>query len=78
MLDLSLLSGRQHCSSPSIYYSVMAMNSLNILIGLSGPSCSGKTTLARLLKSSFDVDIPGRSLNLKILPEDDFYKTDAE
>ncbi|OQO09215.1 hypothetical protein B0A48_06107 [Cryoendolithus antarcticus] len=41
-----------------------------LLIALSGPSSSGKTTLARLLR---DI-IP----NSFILHEDDFYKTDAE
>lgn len=43
-----------------------------IIIGLSGPSSSGKTTLARLLRQIFDC--PGSSLF--ILHEDDFYKTD--
>ncbi|KXS96518.1 hypothetical protein AC578_5827 [Pseudocercospora eumusae] len=41
-----------------------------IIIGISGVSSSGKTTLARLLR-----DIFPRSF---ILHEDDFYKTDAE
>ncbi|OQO08277.1 hypothetical protein B0A48_06147 [Cryoendolithus antarcticus] len=41
-----------------------------LLVALSGPSSSGKTTLARLLR---DI-IP----NSFILHEDDFYKTDAE
>ncbi|KAK6436990.1 ribosylnicotinamide kinase [Oleoguttula sp. CCFEE 5521] len=41
-----------------------------LLIALSGPSSSGKTTLARLLR-----DIIPHSF---ILHEDDFYKTDAE
>lgn len=40
------------------------------LLGISGPSSSGKTTLARLLR---DI-IP----NSYILHEDDFYKTDAD
>ena len=40
-----------------------------ILIGISGPSCSGKTTLSRVLKSI----IPGTI----VLHEDDFYKTDS-
>jgi len=42
----------------------------SFLLGISGPSSSGKTTLARLLR---DI-IP----NSYILHEDDFYKTDAE
>lgn len=41
-----------------------------LLLGLSGPSSSGKTTIARLLR-----DILPNSF---ILHEDDFYKTDAE
>lgn len=41
-----------------------------LLIGVSGPSSSGKTTLARLLR-----DIFPRAF---VLHEDDFYKTDAE
>ena len=47
-------------------------NSFNlkpILIGISGPSCSGKTTLSKVLKSI----IPGTI----VLHEDDFYKTDS-
>lgn len=39
-----------------------------ILVGISGPSSSGKTTLARLLRDIF--------ANVFILHEDDFYKTD--
>lgn len=41
-----------------------------LLVGLSGPSSSGKTTIARLLR-----DILPNSF---ILHEDDFFKTDAE
>ncbi|KAF2862569.1 P-loop containing nucleoside triphosphate hydrolase protein [Piedraia hortae CBS 480.64] len=41
-----------------------------LLVGISGPSCSGKTTLARLLR---DV-VPETT----VLHEDDFYKTDAD
>jgi nicotinamide/nicotinate riboside kinase len=41
-----------------------------LLLGLSGPSCSGKTTLARLLR---DILSP----HAFILHEDDFYVTDA-
>ena len=42
-----------------------------LLLALSGPSSSGKTTIARLLR-----DILPK--NVFILHEDDFYKTDAE
>jgi len=41
-----------------------------VLVGLSGPSSSGKTTIARLLR--------GILPNAFILHEDDFYKNDAE
>jgi nicotinamide/nicotinate riboside kinase len=42
-----------------------------LLLALSGPSCSGKTTLARLLRQTL-------SPHAFIIHEDDFYKTDAE
>jgi nicotinamide/nicotinate riboside kinase len=41
-----------------------------LLVGISGLSSSGKTTLARLLRDVFP--------NVFILHEDDFYKTDTE
>lgn len=41
-----------------------------IIIGLSGPSSSGKTTLARLLRTIFG------SLGAFIVHEDDFYYPD--
>ena len=41
-----------------------------LLLGISGPSSSGKTTLARLLRDIFPTAF--------VLHEDDFYKTDAE
>jgi len=41
-----------------------------LLVGISGVSSSGKTTLARLLRDIFP--------NVFILHEDDFYKTDTE
>ncbi|KAK5046020.1 hypothetical protein LTR84_008807 [Exophiala bonariae] len=55
-----------------------------ILLGLSGPSSSGKTTLARLLRSIFNLTVPSPSspgatnkISLFILHQDDFYLTDA-
>ena len=47
-----------------------------LIIGLSGPSSSGKTTLARLLRQVFNVrpDV----LRFFIIHEDDFYKTDKD
>lgn len=41
-----------------------------VIIGISGCSSSGKTTLARLLRDIFP--------NTMILHEDDFYKPEAE
>jgi nicotinamide/nicotinate riboside kinase len=49
-----------------------------LIIGLSGPSCSGKSTLARLLRSIFNIKLPGLTLSLFILHEDDFYKPDNQ
>lgn len=49
-------------------------SSKTLIIGLSGPSSSGKTTLARLLRQIFNQ----HTLKLFILHEDDFYKTDTE
>ena len=43
-----------------------------LLLGISGPSSSGKTTLSRLLRSIFPAN------SLFILHLDDFYLTDAE
>jgi nicotinamide/nicotinate riboside kinase len=65
--------------------------STTILLGLSGPSSSGKTTLARLLRTIFNISVsspvaPSSSttqhqqqwtLSLFILHQDDFYLTDA-
>jgi pantothenate kinase-related protein Tda10 len=52
------------------------------VIGLSGPSSSGKTTLARLLRTVFNVPASettnGRSSKLFIFHQDDAYKTDTE
>ncbi|KIV98139.1 hypothetical protein PV10_01819 [Exophiala mesophila] len=60
---------------------------LTILLGLSGPSSSGKTTLARLLRTIFqvnratatgpDASRPKPSLSLFIIHQDDFYLTDT-
>nr|POE96445.1 nicotinamide riboside kinase [Quercus suber] len=41
-----------------------------LILGISGPSSSGKTTLARLLRDIFP--------NVFLIHEDDFYKTDTE
>ena len=49
-----------------------------ILIGLSGPSSSGKTTLARLLRELFNLSTPSLKLTLTILHQDDSYKTDKD
>lgn len=43
-----------------------------LLVGISGPSSSGKTTLSRLLRDIFPAS------QLTILHLDDFYLTDAE
>ncbi|KEF53977.1 uncharacterized protein A1O9_09772 [Exophiala aquamarina CBS 119918] len=50
------------------------------IVGISGPSSSGKTTLARLLKCVCDVDVSGSKCSVKlfILYEDDFYKTNID
>lgn len=45
-----------------------------LLVGISGPSSSGKTTLSRLLRDIF----PSSPSNLTILHLDDFYVTDAD
>ncbi|KAI1937582.1 ribosylnicotinamide kinase [Ophidiomyces ophidiicola] len=51
-----------------------------LLVGLSGPSSSGKTTLARLLRSVFTLEVSdGSAITATrpfILHEDDFYKSD--
>lgn len=52
-------------------------NPTTLLIGLSGPSSSGKTTLARLLRQLFSLPSSTTSLSLFILHQDDFYHTDA-
>ncbi|EXJ64745.1 hypothetical protein A1O7_01083 [Cladophialophora yegresii CBS 114405] len=49
-----------------------------IIIGLSGPSSSGKTTLARLLREITNLESPGLSISLAILHQDDSYKTDKD
>jgi len=53
-----------------------------LVIGLSGPSSSGKTTLARLLRTVFNIPASettnGRSTKLFIFHQDDTYKTDTE
>lgn len=57
-----------------------------VIIGISGPSSSGKTTLARLLQRVFcgvrleangsDASQDGNKLNTFIIHEDDFYYPD--
>lgn len=46
-----------------------------LLVGISGPSSSGKTTISRLLR---DILIGSPDFHTFILHEDDFYKTDNE
>jgi len=45
------------------------------IIALSGPSSSGKTTLARLLQRIFS-NHPGQQISTFIIHEDDFYHPD--
>lgn len=45
-------------------------NQKAVIVGISGASSSGKTTLARLLRDVFP--------NTFVLHEDDFYKPEAE
>lgn len=48
-----------------------------VVIGISGPSSSGKTTLARLLQRIFNgAKTPDSHLNTFIIHEDDFYFPD--
>ncbi|KAK3080713.1 hypothetical protein LTS18_013849 [Coniosporium uncinatum] len=60
---------------PSLSADLMTPNSstepIPIVIGLSGPSSSGKTTLARLLRDAYKP-------NAYILHQDDFYYTDEQ
>lgn len=48
------------------------------IVALSGASSSGKSTLARLLRSTFNIALSDRTLKLFILHEDDFYKPDDQ
>ena len=54
------------------------VSSKTLIVGLSGPSSSGKTTLARLLRQIFNITTAKITLHLFILHEDDFYKTDKQ
>lgn len=65
---------------PSHPPSTLAKIHKTIVIGLSGPSSSGKTTLARHLRSIFDLtpSPPASAIKTSILHEDDFYKTDTQ
>lgn len=48
-----------------------------LIVGISGPSSSGKTTLARLLQSIFcGLAVDGGQLHSFIVHEDDFYVPD--
>jgi nicotinamide/nicotinate riboside kinase len=48
-----------------------------VVIGISGPSSSGKTTLARLLQRIFNgAKSASENLNTFIIHEDDFYFPD--
>ncbi|KAF2404939.1 P-loop containing nucleoside triphosphate hydrolase protein [Trichodelitschia bisporula] len=58
-------------SPPPASASYKEGTSTTLLLALSGPSCSGKTTIARLLKSMLGP-------HAVILHEDDFYKPDGE
>lgn len=50
-----------------------------LIVGISGPSSSGKTTLARLLQRVFcGVPLKNQSLNTFIIHEDDFYYPDDQ
>ena len=60
-----------HHHHPTVPPNLQSSTTRNIIIALSGPSCSGKTTLARLLRDAL-------APHAFILHEDDFYKTDAE
>ena len=76
------------CSSPRRHLNITmppTHTPLTILLTLSGPSCSGKTTLARHLRSIFSVTSDNDtargdrlSLSLSILHQDDYYLTDTE
>jgi pantothenate kinase-related protein Tda10 len=50
-----------------------------LIVGISGPSSSGKTTLARLLQRVFcGVSLQAETLNTFIIHEDDFYYPDDQ
>ena len=67
----SPLALRAHPNTQQFASTTNGMSDCNaILVGISGVSSSGKTTLARLLRDIFP--------NVFILHEDDFYKDDAE
>ncbi|KAJ9608663.1 ribosylnicotinamide kinase [Cladophialophora chaetospira] len=82
MERLAAITRRQHSESSSTGAEegrAPAEASLEtIIIGLSGPSSSGKTTLARLLREIFNLRIGGLKVSLAILHQDDSYKTDKD
>jgi len=50
-----------------------------LIVGISGPSSSGKTTLARLLQRVFnEVNLNAHHLTTFIIHEDDFYYPDDQ
>lgn len=53
-----------------------------VIIGISGPSSSGKTTVARLLRTILNFDAEPQNgvkgIRTFIVHEDDFYKNDDE
>lgn len=69
---------------PALYHvlkglSSLAMTPRTLILSLSGPSSSGKTTLARLLRTILNtpLPLPYPKISSFILHEDDFYVTDA-
>lgn len=68
----------QHCSELNSITMESPSPDHTFIAALSGASSSGKSTLARLLRSIFNIALPDRTLKLFILHEDDFYKPDDQ